>query len=196
MNAARIAICFSTPYFGSSYFSASYLNASSAFCICVFALIFVQSQAHAAGDASSSPDVFTSARTLTAPKDDAFYHQLLKLPVNDGYRPTRTFTIVADAEHGNRLVADDDSNLRFNLLWMEQFRPGYKNREGGAALGNIVRSYLKTAYKTYRAHNTIGDGMLPDENGSLRGRPAGSGETDYNLRLTDDEVRVKVEYSF
>src|SRR5689334_7752548 len=93
------------------------------------------------------------------PRDDAFYHQLVKLPVTDGYRPTRTFTIITDAEHGNQLVAEDDDNLRFNLIWMQQFRPDYKASRGGAAFGEIFRSYLKSAYKSYRERNG-GSGML------------------------------------
>lgn len=132
-----------------------------------------------------------------APSDEAFYHQLLKLPKSDGYSPTRTFTIITDAEHGNQLVAEDDPNLRFNLLWMEQFRPGYKTRNGGSALGEIFRSYVKSAYKTYRARNTQGMlHALPDENGSLRTSSSYTGEMDYNLKVTDDEVRFKIQYSY
>lgn len=130
------------------------------------------------------------------PVDDAFYHQLMKLPQHDGYSPTRSFTIVTDAEHGNRLVAEDDPNLRFNLLWMEQFRPGYKARTGGSAVGEIFRTYIKSAYKTYRARNAQGTTALPDENGSLRRGSNYTGEMDYNVRVTDDEVRLKVQYNY
>jgi|KBSSwiStaDraftv2_1062776.scaffolds.fasta_scaffold236292_2 hypothetical protein len=132
------------------------------------------------------------------PRDDAFYHQLVKLPATDGYRPTRTFTIITDAEHGNQLVAEDDDNLRFNLIWMQQFRPDYKTSRGGAAFGEIFRSYLKSAYKSYRDRNS-GSGMLsalPDENGSLRSSHLTDGEMDYNLKLTGDEVRFRVQYKY
>lgn len=131
------------------------------------------------------------------PGDEAFYHQLLKLPQSDGYSPTRTFTIITDAEHGNQLVAEDDPNLRFNLLWMEQFRPGYKTRSGGSALGEIFRSYIKSAYKSYRAGNSQSIlHALPDENGSLRASSNYTSEMDYNLKVTDDEVRFKIQYSY
>ncbi len=133
---------------------------------------------------------------LANPNNEAFYHQLLKLPESTGYRPTRTFTIVTDPEHGDRLVAEDDPNLRFNLLWMEQFRPGYQSRNGGAALGEVFRSYVKTAYKAYRARNAQSSSVLPDENGSMRSKSAYSGEMDYNVKLTTDELRFKVQYSF
>lgn len=137
-----------------------------------------------------------SPATATRPSDDAFYHQLMKLPESNGYSPTRTFTIVTDAEHGNRLVAEDDPNLRFNLLWMEQFRPGYQARSGGSAMGEIFRSYVKTAYKAYRARNAQSTNALPDENGSLRSKSNYSGEMDYNVKMTSDEVRLKIQYNY
>lgn len=133
------------------------------------------------------------------PRDDAFYHQLLKLPESNGYSPTRTFTVISDEEHGNQLVAEDDPNLRFNLLWMQQYQPGYKSRRGGSAIGTIFRSYVKSAYKAYRERNAgalSALSALPDENGSVKGSGYSGGEMDYNLKLTDDEVRLKVQYSF
>jgi hypothetical protein len=130
-----------------------------------------------------------------APPDDAFYHQLLKMRTPTGYQPTRSFTIVTDAERGNQLVADDDANLRFNLMWMQQFQPGYKARQGGSAVGEIFRSYVKTAYKSYRERNAQAMAAMPDENGSGRAS-AFTRDVDYNLKLTDDEVRFKVEYTY
>lgn len=130
-----------------------------------------------------------------APPDDAFYHQLLKMRTPDGYQPTRNFTIVTDAERGNQLVADDDPNLRFNLMWMQQFQPGYKARHGGSALGEIFRSYVKGTYKSYRERNAQAMSAMPDENGSGK-TSAFTRDIDYNLKLTDDEVRFKLEYSY
>jgi hypothetical protein len=130
-----------------------------------------------------------------APSDDAFYHQLLKMRTPAGYHPTRTFTIVTDAERGNQLVAEDDADLRFNLMWMQQFQPGYKARQGGSAFGELFRSYVKRAYKSYRDRNAQTMAILPDENGSVRSS-AFSRDVDYNLKLTDDEVRLKVEYTY
>lgn len=131
------------------------------------------------------------------PREDAFYHQLVKLPATDGYHPTRTFTIITDAEHGNQLVAEDDDNLRFNLLWMQQFRPDYKASRGGAAFGEIFRSYLKNAYKAYRDRNSNGMlSALPDENGSLNHSRLSNGEMDYNVKVTGDEVRFRLQYKY
>lgn len=130
-----------------------------------------------------------------APPDDAFYHQLLKMRTPEGYQPTRSFTIVTDEDNGNQLVADDDPNLRFNLMWMQQFQPGYKARHGGSAFGAIFRSYVKTAYKSYRDRNAQTMSALPDENGSVKSESF-TRDIDYNLKLTDDEVRFKVEYSY
>lgn len=126
--------------------------------------------------------------------EDAFYHQLLKARDTSGYQPTRAFTIVIDAEHGNQMVAEDDPGLRFNLLWMQQYQPGYRSRNGGAALGQIMRGYLRSAYKSYRAQNAQALSGLPDENGLLRAHPAS--ELDYHINWDGGDFKVGVEYSF
>ncbi len=136
---------------------------------------------------------------LTAPQDDAFYHQLLKLPDGHGYLPTRSFTIVVDAEHGNQLVAEDDPNLRFNLLWMKQFQPGYQSSHGGSAFGELIRSYLKLAYKAYRDRNAESTAALPDENGYIHAKDNAThliDAMDYNLKMTGDEIRFKIQYNY
>ena len=143
-----------------------------------------------------------SSAADTQPKlrhDDAFYSQLLKLPDNNGYLPTRSFTIVVDTEHGNQLVAEDDPDLRFNLLWMQQFQPGYRSSHGGSAFGEIFRSYVKAAYKAYRDYNAESMSALPDENGSIHGSQDARNlidAMDYNLKVTGDEVRFKVQYNY
>jgi hypothetical protein len=135
----------------------------------------------------------TSAHAELA--DDAFYHQLLKMPKQTGYHPTRTFTIVSDSEHGDQMVADDDDALRFNQLWMQQFQPGYKDRRGGSAFGELFRTYLKQAYKNFRSGHAQSLSAFPDENGSIRTNSY-STSLDYNIKVTDDEVRFKMEYDF
>jgi hypothetical protein len=149
--------------------------------------------------ASISISHICNAGPRNARPDDAFYHQLLKLPEAGGYQPTRSFTIITDAEHGNQLVAEDDPNLRFNLMWMEQFRPGYKSREGGSAFGEIFRSYVKSAYKAYRDRNAQSMAAMPDEEGSLHAKRGATNfidAMDYNLKLTESEVRFKIEYNY
>ncbi len=137
------------------------------------------------------------ADSLSRVRDDAFYHQLIKLPESEGYLPTRSFTIIVDTERGNQLVAADDPNLRFNMLWMEQHKPGYRTRRGGAAIGTLFRSYLKSAYKSYRANNShsldfpgTGESLDGDEILSV------SDSMDYKLRLSGDEVRLKLQYNY
>lgn len=139
------------------------------------------------------------AEPLTRVQSDAFYHQLLKLPDDTGYQPTRTLTIIVDTERGNQLVAADDPNLRFNMLWMEQFKPGYRSTRGGSAVGELFRSYVKAAYKAYRNQNAQSLRALPDENGSIHRKESATNfidAMDYNLRVTDDEVRFKVQYTY
>lgn len=138
------------------------------------------------------------ADSLNRVRDDAFYHQLIKLPESDGYLPTRSFTIIVDTERGNQLVASDDPNLRFNMLWMEQYKPGYRTRRGGAAVGALFRSYLKSAYRSYRANSSqsldfpnSGESLdRDDEIGSF------SDSVDYKLRISGDEVRLKLQYNY
>lgn len=124
--------------------------------------------------------------------DQAFYQQLIDMSHRSGYVPTRTFTLVPD-ENGGGLVADDDPQLQFNLLWLDQHQPGYRVREGGAAFGNVVRSFLKSAWKNYRNANAQRLAGAPDENGagSLRSR-----DVDYRLRWSDDEVTIGFEYQY
>lgn len=142
---------------------------------------------------------FSHADSFNQPRDEAFYHQLLKLPESQGYLPTRSFTIIVDTQHGNQLVAEDDPNLRFNLLWMEQFKPGYRSTRGGSAFGELFRSYLKSAYKTYRERNAQAMAALPDENGSINAKDNAASlidAMDYNLKVTTDEVRFKIQYRY
>lgn len=139
------------------------------------------------------------ADSQSLPHADAFYSQLLKLPENHGYLPTRTFTIIVDTDHGNQLVAEDDPDLRFNLLWMQQFQPGYHTSRGGSAFGEIFRSYVKAAYKAYREYNAQSMSALPDENGSIHSKQDANNfidAMDYNFKVTGDEVRFKIQYNY
>jgi len=129
------------------------------------------------------------------PREDAFYHQLLKTQIAEGYRPTRSFNIVVDTEHGNQMVAEDEPDLRFNLLWIEQFQPGYRARQGGAALGELVRSYLRSAYKSYRSSNAQTLSAFPDENGTLKARGI-SNDLDYHINWTGSDFKLSVKYSY
>jgi hypothetical protein len=136
-----------------------------------------------------------SHAAAAGPGDDAFYHQLLKTQTPAGYRPTRTFTIITDAEHGNQMVAEDDPDLRFNLLWMQQFQPGYKTRNGGAAFGEIARSYLRSAYKSYRDRHAQTLSAFPDENGTMKAH-AISNDLDYHLNWNGGDFKLGIKYSF
>ena len=135
-----------------------------------------------------------SVTCQAGPKEEPFYHQLIDLKDRDGYQPTRTFTIVTDAEHGNQLVAEDDPDLRFNLMWMDRYQPGYKERKGGAAIGQIFRSYAKSLYKSYRANHNGESNVLPDGEG--RGSVGYTTDMDYDLRISGDEVKVGFKYTY
>ena len=128
------------------------------------------------------------------PAEEPFYHQLIDLKDRPGYQPTRSFAIVTDAEHGNRLVAEDDPDLRFNILWMDQYQPGYRTRNGGAALGQVLRNYAKSLYKSYRANKVSPDSALPDSEGT--GSVGDMTNTDYDLRINGDEVKFGIKYTY
>lgn len=128
------------------------------------------------------------------PTDLPFYHQLIKLQDPTGYSPTRTFTIVTDAEHGNQLVAEDDPDLRFNMAWMAQYQPGYKATRGGAAFGQILRTYATSLYKAYRANHSEFSSALPDADG--HGSIGNLSDTDYDLRIGDGEFKIGFRHSY
>lgn len=135
------------------------------------------------------------AESLGRVRNDAFYHQLIKLPQSDGYLPTRSFTIIVDTQRGNQLVAADDPNLRFNMLWMDQLKPGYRTRSGGAAFGTLFRSYVKNAYNAFRAnnsHSTLAGESLDNDEAIISFTDA----MDYQLKVSGDEVRLKLEYTY
>lgn len=127
--------------------------------------------------------------------DAEFYHQLLKIPQATGYQPTRNFTIIIDTDHGNQLIADDDASLRFNQLWIQQFQPGNQYRHGGAAFGEVFRSFFKQIYRNYRESHAQDLSAYPDENGSIK-HNSYSTSMDYNIKVSDDEVRFKIQYSY
>jgi hypothetical protein len=134
-------------------------------------------------------------RALAGPAEEPFYRQLIDTDGLRGYQPTRAFTIVVDASQGNRLVAEDDPALQFNLLWLDQFQPGYRQREGGAGLGMVFRSYLRQLYDAWRGQNA---GAFSYLDGDIDAPRFGGidGEMEYGLRISDDEVKVRLEYTY
>lgn len=132
------------------------------------------------------------ASCLAQASDEPFYRQLIRFKDHGGYQPTRAFTVVTDARQGNRLVAEDDPDLNFNMAWMDQFQPGYKSRNGGAALGVLLRGYARSLFESYRGNNQ-GNSLIPNaDDESLNF----GGDVEYDLRLKSDEVLVGVKYTF
>ncbi len=136
--------------------------------------------------------VLTSA---TCCAEEAFYKQLIKTTQPANYSPTRSFVIITDAEHGNQLVAEDDPQLQFNQAWMQQYQTGYHERLGGAAFGEIARSYLRNAYKALRAEHAQSFSALPDENGAVRSHSL-TGDMEYHLNYTGRNMELGVKYAF
>ena len=127
--------------------------------------------------------------------EEPFYRQLIDLQQPTGYAPTRTFTIIVDGERGNRLVASDDADLQFNLMWLDQYQPNYRQREGGGAIGLLLRSYLRQLYDDGRQQHSVSSGYAPDGDVDVNFGNFG-GEMEYHLRPKDDEVNLRFEYSY
>jgi len=132
--------------------------------------------------------------TSTVLAEEPFYRQLIDLQQPAGYSPTRSFTIVVDGER-NRLVASDDPDLQFNLMWLDQFHPDYRHRRGGAAIGQLLRSYLRQLYDDGRQQNSMSAGYVPDGDVDVKVGNFG-GEMEYHLRVKDDEVNLRLEYLY
>ncbi len=78
------------------------------------------------------------------------------------------------------------------MAWMDQFQPGYKSRNGGAALGVLLRGYARSLFESYRGNNQ-GNSLIPNaDDESLNF----GGDVEYDLRLKSDEVLVGVKYTF
>ena len=83
---------------------------------------------------------------------------------------------------------DLDNELAFNYLWMQQQQQDYKHKDGGAAIGKLLRMSIKGLYKSYSGSTSISHG---DEDVSRR-----ISAIDYRLRVSGDKVKLAMEYEF
>lgn len=140
--------------------------------------------------ATLATSIAIAEQSATSPH--AFY-QLLMPPseLPSGYRPTIKVLVTAD---GTPLPIDD-TNLRFNQLWLNEYQADYEYRDGGSAVAELLREGFKSLYREYRQSDRAPTQLLPDENG--RGGFGGySTELNYNIRLSSDELKLGLEYSF
>ncbi|ARN75380.1 hypothetical protein [Oceanicoccus sagamiensis] len=86
---------------------------------------------------------------------------------------------------------DQEDDLAFNYLWLQQHQQGYSRREGGAAAGKLLRMGIKSLYKSYSGSGTINTNNHDDSDFKSK-----AADVDYRLRLSSDKVKLKVEYEF
>ena len=173
-----------------SAFSACTESPSTGFAVllCLFTLLLASYNPSVFAD-SGNNNSYNSLNTINTP----FYQQFRKKS-DDRYRVTSDDLLdqvmpfngiyeeaIASPEHGD--------DLAFNYLWLQQHQQGYSQRHGGAAVGKILRMTFKSWYKSYYGGSITSPGVEDDFSSKMS-------DIDYRLRLSDDRVRLGVEYEF
>lgn len=90
----------------------------------------------------------------------------------------------------NLPTVGQDDDLIFHYAWMQQYSDDYRYREGGAALGRMLRISAQSLYDQHlrrpRSHQGGNDDIV-DSFGS---------DVEYNLRMSGDEIKLGIEYDF
>lgn len=133
---------------------------------------------------------FLLAETVngTISTDKAFYQQLL---VNEDNNKNSSHSI---AQHRlQTFIAEfpaDTETVDFNQLWIQQHQPDYRYKDGGAALGRLLRMGAKAFYRNrYGGNNIALANAEEDFNGS-------QANVEYRLRVSGNEMQLKIEYDF
>lgn len=83
-----------------------------------------------------------------------------------------------------------DPDLAFNYLWMQQYQSEYRHREGGAAAGKLLRMGIKTMLEVYTGHISTHDNLIEN---NVTGTLSNMG---YRVRLSSDNIKLRLEYEF
>ena len=86
--------------------------------------------------------------------------------------------------------AAQDDDLAFNYLWMQQYQEGYDSRNGGAAVGKILRMGAKALYRNYYGNGSAATMNTGDDFTSHMSN------LDYHLRLSGDKINLGVAFEF
>lgn len=114
------------------------------------------------------------------------------------YKPTIQITVsnIADADkQGLGWYSDENPNTRFNQLWLNENRPGYRSVEGSKVLNRMLQFSFKKAYKKYRSENVDMFKQLPNEEGNGRMKDWDA-EMEYTIRASDDSIKMGMEYKY
>ena len=98
---------------------------------------------------------------------------------------------IEDAKLLNQAYLANDPNLKFNQLWLKQADHSYSHKSGGAALGKLFRMVLRDWYEqNHRGGETI---IINHHQNRFAENEL---VTDYNLRLSNDKINLKMEIKF
>lgn len=84
------------------------------------------------------------------------------------------------------------SQRALNHQWLEQHGEGADISLGGHALQKILQQGFKTYWDALRNTTFKGNTIIPDS----EGQGSFNSETEYKLRLSDDKIKLAIEYSF
>ena len=108
--------------------------------------------------------------------------------------PATASETLLDAENTqllNQAYLANDPQLKFNQLWLRQNSDDYSHRSGGAALGKLFRMVLRNWYEqnnSSKATIIINHHQNRFAENELN--------TDYNLRLSNDKIHLKMEIKY
>lgn len=141
-------------------------------------------------------NVFADEKT---PQRHPFYTHFLPASSTPAwYKPTIQITVSNIHEADQQELgwySDENPNTRFNQIWLEEHKPGYRSVEGSKVLNRMLRFTFKKAYKSYRSENVDMFKQLPNEEGNGRLKDWDS-EMEYTIRASDDSIKMGMEYKY
>lgn len=89
------------------------------------------------------------------------------------------------------LSARERENLAFNYLWLQRYRDDADYKEGGAALGKLLRMGIKSLYSTHKRpeqtqHRDPGDDTFS----------ANFTTVEYRFHVREDQVDLRITYTY
>ena len=147
-----------------------------------------------AADSADSIDMdMNSAGEITGYPATPFYRQLL--PADTDNRQSSAPNLLQQVTASDAMFdafptdREQDNDLAFNYLWMQQYQHGYEQKNGGAAVGRLLRMGVKSIYNAYT-------GTTPSSTESREDFTRSTADLDYRLRLSQDKVKFGIKYEF
>lgn len=109
--------------------------------------------------------------------------------------PTRTgimdhFGYRAPDSHTLPLSRRQRDDLAFNYLWLQRYDGDYRDSQGGAALGRLLRMGVRSLYRSYNHRGVVLVTRGDDE------FTTHYAEIEYKVRLREDQVKLGIEYNY